>query len=389
MMRVAKGLTVFQMQFAPSNINWSDFLSLPSPIDHLDDPSHLLGRTSFEIDTHFPSSLDEHSPPFDTSLEDTHFTMNSNRIHHESITIYSAPSLLSTLGGGIYGHILTSTWNSPASHTLSLGSEDSNSVEQIIDFDQYILDEPASATCGLSGSSGGTNGTLPSTTPTSAIAMTSTTIINDIKMEDNATVADEPKPQGSSVPQSAQPTQASSTPSTRPASPGPISPNPAGDIQVISTLTKGYIPANAVFCNSDVDRIRKEAQLLARRLRNKGLSSSIRHPYMTCPVFDCARGGWNPLLHGEYPEEMEPPTTGQFFASNEIARHVKSKHAPEDDLRCHHEGCRVQAKLDGRTVDGKGKFCRRDVLRKHYQAYPEHKESVPEELRKKYKLFTS
>ncbi|CAG8598604.1 9148_t:CDS:1 [Acaulospora colombiana] len=385
-MTVAKGANrVFQMQFASCNINWSEFLNLPDELDHLEDSLYLLERPSFSLDSSFPSSLVELSPPFGMSPEGSPPPMDAYRIQHEAITTYNAPTLLSTLGAGIYGHILTSTLNSPASHTLSLGSDESNSNDQAIDFDAFLVDDPSLATCGSGGASGASSGTnnhasLSSIDPTLAATTMGAANNNNKKQSKQTTpVADELKTRGSPAPMSIQ--------SSHPSPARPAVPITIPSIQTIATIAKGHIPRDAVFCDSDVELIRSKCQLLVQRLRNKHLSGSVRHPYMTCPVFDCERGGWNPLLHGEPPKDIHQPTTGHFFTSNEIVRHVKTKHAPENDLRCHHAGCKVQAKLDARTTNGKGRFCRRDVLRKRYKDYPEHRDSVPEDLRRKYKLF--
>lgn len=109
---------------------------------------------------------------------------------------------------------------------------------------------------------------------------------------------------------------------------------------------------------------------------------------MTCPVFDCHLGGWNTLLHGPYPtsEAEEDHEPGKFFTTNEILRHVRSKHTPPTDLRCDHEGCPTQRRLDEKAFDGIGKFCRLDVFKAHLKDHPAHKQSLSEELKVKYSL---
>ncbi|PVF99516.1 hypothetical protein CPB86DRAFT_847562 [Serendipita vermifera] len=372
------------MQFGPGDVNWPEYLNLPDERNHLEDPHWPLGHPSFSLDSSLPSSLVEHSRSFNTTPEGSPPPMNAHRNQIETSTTYGAPNLLSMPRWVIYEHFFTSASNSPASRTVSLGSEDSNSNEPAIDLDLYLVSEPSLATFVSGASSGGTNNhtSLPSINTTIGTTTMQTTITNE-KTQSIQTepVADEPKTRGSPAPKS--------TPTSRPSPIHPASPSPipSGDIRTIATVAKGHVPNDAVFCDSNVELIRSKCQLLLQRLRNQRLSGSVRHPYMTCPVFDCERGGWNPLLHGEYPEGLEPPETGHFFTANEIVRHVKTKHTPENDLRCHHPGCKAQAKLDARTVDKKGRFSRRDVLRKHYKDYPDHKESVPEELRRKYKLF--
>jgi hypothetical protein len=151
--------------------------------------------------------------------------------------------------------------------------------------------------------------------------------------------------------------------------------------QTVPTRTRGS-PSNAVFMDDSRQRIRKEMNLLCDLLRENQASTIPHHPALTCPVFDCEQGGWNVLLHGLNPERERPK--GRFFTSNEVIRHVKTKHHPENDLRCCHPDCPAQAWLD---ASGKGRFSRVDVLRKHLKSNPQHKSSIPEELRVKYKLF--
>lgn len=141
-------------------------------------------------------------------------------------------------------------------------------------------------------------------------------------------------------------------------------------------------PPNAVFLDDSRQRIRQEMNLLCDLLRENQASTTPHHPALTCPVFDCEQGGWNVLLHGPNPERER--RKGRFFTSNEAIRHVKTKHLPESDLRCSHPDCPAQARLDAR---GKGRFSRVDVLRKHLTSNSQHKSSIPEGLRVKYRLF--
>ena len=169
---------------------------------------------------------------------------------------------------------------------------------------------------------------------------------------------------------------------------------------LLETWVSAKAPENAVFKHSSKEEIRDEMNRLAEELRDAGLSSYRHHPFMRCPVYDCERGGHNPLLHGppvveptevkvEDPDsDFEDGPIGTFFALNEIIRHVRSKHAPEVDLRCDHPGCPVQYRLDSKAGGpGQGRFCRADVLRVHLRNYPEHKESVSVALKNKYKLW--
>ncbi|KIM21705.1 hypothetical protein M408DRAFT_302102 [Serendipita vermifera MAFF 305830] len=169
---------------------------------------------------------------------------------------------------------------------------------------------------------------------------------------------------------------------------------------LLESWVSSSAPPTAVLRTSSIQAIRDEMNRLSEKLRELGLSGTRHNPYLRCPVYDCERGGHNPLLHGPLPVsetkvKVEEGTTeedyapiGTFFALNEVIRHVRSKHAPEVDLRCDFVGCADQARLDARAGGpGRGRFCRADVLRKHLKRNPMHKDGVSEALKDKYKLW--
>ncbi|KAG8833475.1 hypothetical protein FRC17_010650 [Serendipita sp. 399] len=153
---------------------------------------------------------------------------------------------------------------------------------------------------------------------------------------------------------------------------------PAGSIEPPSTTAYSY---------SDPTIINQQLHLLLQHLRENGLSSSPHHPRLLCPVFDCPLGGWNPFLHGSN-HSLPRRKKGSFLSANEVARHVTSLHAPDEDLVCPHPGCKTQQRMNKKSEDGKsGYFSRIDVFRKHLKDFPAHRLYISEELRARRKLF--
>lgn len=159
-------------------------------------------------------------------------------------------------------------------------------------------------------------------------------------------------------------------------------------LPVLVVENPGELPPTTVYTLSSPDEITSEATRLSRRLRHHILSSVAHHPCMTCPVFDCPLGGWNTLLHGPYPTSKAKAygKTGKFFTTNEILRHVRSKHTPPTDLRCEHPGCATQKRLDEKKSNATGTFSRLDVFKAHLKEHPTHKHALSEELKDKYGL---
>ncbi|KAG8833470.1 hypothetical protein FRC17_010645 [Serendipita sp. 399] len=146
-------------------------------------------------------------------------------------------------------------------------------------------------------------------------------------------------------------------------------------------------PSTTAYSYSDPTIIKQQLHLLLQHLRENRLSSSPHHPHLLCPVFDCPLGGWNPFLHG--PNSSLPRRKkGNFLSANEVARHVTSLHAPDEDLVCPHPRCKTQQRMNKKSEDGKsGYFSRVDVFRKHLKDFPAHRMYISEELRARRKLF--
>jgi hypothetical protein len=57
-------------------------------------------------------------------------------------------------------------------------------------------------------------------------------------------------------------------------------------------------PEHAAYLESPFQKIQDELELLSTKLGRMRVKQVNRHPYLTCPIFDCDRGGFNELLHG-------------------------------------------------------------------------------------------
>lgn len=145
-------------------------------------------------------------------------------------------------------------------------------------------------------------------------------------------------------------------------------------------------PDNAVYTTDDEDLILAEMDRLLQYLAERRLGCKHYNAYLTCPLFDCELGGWNPLIHGAFPNNIAPDQKGWFFSSNEVKRHVQSVHVPVRDLRCFYPGCPTQKRLDLKAIGSVGYFCRIDIWRKHLKENKEHADFVPQDLKIKYKL---
>lgn len=57
-------------------------------------------------------------------------------------------------------------------------------------------------------------------------------------------------------------------------------------------------PADAAYMESPRRKIQNEFEILSTTLGKLGIKQVRHHPYLTCPVLDCKKGGLNDLLHG-------------------------------------------------------------------------------------------
>jgi len=190
--------------------------------------------------------------------------------------------------------------------------------------------------------------------------------------------------------------------------PSPANTAPSDDAavgpSVSSTAVYEAYFENVAYTDSPRRVIAEAFDLLWDRLRQEGITGKMRHHhFLRCPVFDCDKGGYNPLLHDlinpsrkVLPSEADSDgddssSSGRqpgFFTFNELSRHVRSKHLPSADLRCHHASCKEQRILDCKADGpGTGTFSRVDSLRNHLKKYKGHRDSIPNELRIKYKLW--